>query len=176
MNFDGYAVGGLSLGESKELRHEMIDAALRPLPEEKIHYLMGVGTPQDLLEGVRRGVDLFDCVLPTRNARNGSLFTSQGMVSIKQNRYREDPAPLDPECSCYTCRTFSRAYLRHLYMAGEINSAILNTHHNVHFYLRWMERIRKAIADDTLHLLTAPQPAPGTSNTAVGEKNDLVDG
>lgn len=154
MEFDGYAVGGLSLGESKELRNDMIDAALAPLPEEKIHYLMGVGTPEDILQAVRSGVDLFDCVLPTRNARNGSLFTSQGTVSIKQSKYKEDPEPLDPQCTCYVCRTFSRAYLRHLFMAGEINSAILNTYHNVHFYLNWMERIRRAISEDRLDTLT----------------------
>lgn len=154
MEFDGYAVGGLSLGESKELRNDMIDAALAPLPEEKIHYLMGVGTPEDILQAVRRGVDLFDCVLPTRNARNGSLFTSQGTVSIKQSKYKEDPEPLDPQCSCYVCRTFSRAYLRHLFMAGEINAAILNTYHNVHYYLNWMERIRRAISEDRLDTLT----------------------
>lgn len=156
MDFDGYAVGGLSLGESKELRNEMIDAALGPLPEDKIHYLMGVGTPEDILQGVRRGVDLFDCVLPTRNARNGSLFTSQGTVSIKQSRYRDDSSPLDPECECYACRNFSRAYLRHLYMAGEINAAILNTMHNLHFYLKWMEKIREALAQDRLDKLNAP--------------------
>ena len=155
MEFDGYAVGGLSLGESKELRNDMIEAAIRPLPDEKIHYLMGVGTPEDILQGVRRGVDLFDCVLPTRNARNGSLFTSQGTISIKQARYREDPAPLDPECSCAVCQNYSRAYLRHLYMAGEINSAILNTFHNVHFYLGWMQKIREAIANDTLESLSS---------------------
>jgi queuine tRNA-ribosyltransferase len=162
MEFDGYAVGGLSLGESKELRDEMIDSALGPLPEDKIHYLMGVGTPEDILQAVHRGVDLFDCVLPTRNARNGSLFTSQGMLSIKQSRYREDPEPLDPECGCYVCRNFSRAYLRHLFMAGEINAAILNTYHNVHFYLKWMERIREAVAEDRLSALS-------TFNSALGD-------
>jgi queuine tRNA-ribosyltransferase len=150
MDFDGYAVGVLSLGESKDLRNEMIEAAMGPLPEAKIHYLMGVGTPEDILESVRRGVDLFDCVLPTRNARNGSLFTSQGTISIKQNRYRDDPNPLDSECACYVCRNFSRAYLRHLYMAREINAAILNTYHNVHFYIQWMKQIREAIANDAL--------------------------
>lgn len=159
MEFDGYAVGGLSLGESKELRNEMIEAAIRPLPDEKIHYLMGVGTPEDILQGVRRGVDLFDCVLPTRNARNGSLFTSRGTISIKQARYRDDPAPLDPECDCTVCRNYSRAYLRHLYMAGEINSAILNTYHNVHFYLGWMQQIREAIANDALESLQQSRAA-----------------
>ena len=147
IGFDGYAVGGLSLGESKELRHEMVDAALSNLPEDRIHYLMGVGTPEDILNAVNQGVDLFDCVLPTRNARNGYLFTSQGPVIIKQNRYREDSSPADPNCDCYVCRNFSRAYLRHLFMAHEINSAILNTYHNVFYYMKLMERIRTNIAE-----------------------------
>ncbi|MCI0441642.1 tRNA guanosine(34) transglycosylase Tgt [bacterium] len=149
MEFDGYALGGLCLGESKELRHEMIDAAISYLPEEKVHYLMGAGTPEDIVRSVDQGIDIFDCVLPTRNARNGYLFTSQGPVVIKQSRYREDPLPLDPECGCYVCKNFSRAYLRHLFMAGEINSSILNTYHNVHYYLRLMEKIREQIEADT---------------------------
>jgi queuine tRNA-ribosyltransferase len=127
----------------------MIDAAISYLPEEKVHYLMGAGTPEDIVRSVDQGIDIFDCVLPTRNARNGYLFTSQGPVIIKQSRYREDPAPLDPECDCYVCKNFSRAYLRHLFMAGEINSSILNTYHNVHYYLRLMEKIREHIATDT---------------------------
>ncbi len=149
MEFDGYALGGLCLGESKELRHEMIDAAMTYLPEEKLHYLMGAGTPEDIVRSIDQGIDIFDCVLPTRNARNGYLFTSQGPVIIKQSRYREDPAPLDPECGCYVCKIFSRAYLRHLFMAGEINSSMLNTYHNVYYYLRMMEKIREHIAADT---------------------------
>jgi queuine tRNA-ribosyltransferase len=149
IGFDGYALGGLCLGESKELRHEMIDAAISHLPEEKLHYLMGAGTPEDIVRAVDQGIDIFDCVLPTRNARNGYLFTSQGPVIIKQSRYREDPAPLDPECGCYVCKNFSRAYLRHLFMANEINSSILNTYHNVHYYLRLMEKIREQIAAET---------------------------
>jgi queuine tRNA-ribosyltransferase len=149
IDFDGYAIGGLSLGESRELKTEMIDASLEHLPESSIHYLMGVGTPEEIVAAVSQGVDLFDCVLPTRNARNGYLFTSKGPVIIKQNRYREDPAPPDPDCDCYVCLNYSRAYLRHLFMSGEINSAILNTYHNVHFYLSLMERIRESIANDT---------------------------
>jgi queuine tRNA-ribosyltransferase len=148
IGFDGYAIGGLSLGESRELKTEMVDASLKHLPEDQIHYLMGVGTPEEIVSAVSQGIDLFDCVLPTRNARNGYLFTSRGPVVIKQSRYREDPDPLDPECDCYVCRSYSRAYLRHLFMSGEINSAILNTHHNVYFYLRLMERIRESIAQD----------------------------
>lgn len=153
IGFDGYAVGGLSVGESRELKSEMVEASLAYLPEESIHYLMGVGTPEEIVSAVAQGIDLFDCVLPTRNARNGYLFTSQGPLVIKQSQYREDPAPLDPECECYVCRHYSRAYLRHLFMSGEINSAILNTYHNVHFYLRLMERIRESIANDTFEEL-----------------------
>ncbi len=153
IGFDGYAIGGLNLGESRELKTEMVEASLAHLPEESIHYLMGVGTPREIVSAVSQGIDLFDCVLPTRNARNGYLFTSQGPVMIKQNRYREDPGPLDPDCVCFVCRQYSRAYLRHLFMSGEINSAILNTYHNVHFYLRLMERIRESIANDTFEEL-----------------------
>ena len=153
IGFDGYAVGGLSLGESRELKTEMIEASLSHLPGSSIHYLMGVGTPEEIVSAVSQGIDLFDCVLPTRNARNGYLFTSRGPVIIKQNRYREDTEPLDPECDCYVCLNYSRAYLRHLFMSREINSAILNTYHNVHFYLRLMERIRESIATDTFEEL-----------------------
>ena len=153
IGFDGYAIGGLSLGESRELKSDMVDASVQNLPEESIHYLMGVGSPEEILSAVKQGVDLFDCVLPTRNARNGFLFTSRGPVVIKQSRYREDPEPIDPDCDCYVCSHYSRAYLRHLFISGEMNSAILNTWHNVHFYLRWMEKIRESIAADTLEEL-----------------------
>jgi queuine tRNA-ribosyltransferase len=149
IGFEGYAIGGLSLGESKELKQEMVQAAIEHLPEESVHYLMGVGTPQDILSAVGQGIDLFDCVLPTRNARNGYLFTSQGPIVIKQSRYREDANPVDPTCVCYVCKNFSRAYLRHLFMAGEINAAVLNTYHNLYYYLRWMETIRQHIVNDT---------------------------
>lgn len=148
IGFDGYAIGGLSLGESKELKSEMIEAAVTELPDTNVHYLMGVGTPEDIVRAVDQGIDLFDCVLPTRNARNGYLFTSKGPVIIKQSRYRTDPSPIDPDCECYVCKNFSRAYLRHLFMAGEINAAILNTYHNVYHYMKLMERIRQSIADD----------------------------
>jgi queuine tRNA-ribosyltransferase len=131
----------------------MVDAAIRNLPEEKIHYLMGVGTPEEILSAVSQGVDLFDCVLPTRNARNGYLFTSQGPIVIKQSRYRDDANPVDPNCNCDVCKNYSRAYLRHLFISGEMNSAILNTYHNVHFYLRWMEKIRESIANNTFEEL-----------------------
>ena len=148
IGFDGYAIGGLSLGESREVKTTMVDAALQYLPEDSLHYLMGVGTPQEILSAVAQGIDLFDCVLPTRNARNGYLFTSKGPVIIKQSRYREDSGPLDPDCECYVCKNYTRAYLRHLYLSGEMNAGILNTYHNVHFYLTLMERIRHSIAND----------------------------
>lgn len=149
IGFDGYAIGGLSLGESKEVKEEMVQASVEHLPEDSVHYLMGVGTPQDILNSVSQGVDLFDCVLPTRNARNGYLFTSRGPVIIKNSRYRDDAGPVDAECRCYVCKNFSRAYLRHLFMAREINAAILNTYHNLYYYLNWMETIRNHIASGT---------------------------
>ena len=146
MGFDGYAIGGLSVGEPKELMFEVLEQTAPLLPEEAPRYLMGVGTPLDLVRGVAQGVDMFDCVMPTRNARNGSLFTRYGKISIKQARYRDDAQPVDEHCDCYTCRNFSRAYLRHLFMAKEILSSILNSIHNLHFYLDLMATIRKAIA------------------------------
>lgn len=148
IGFDGYAMGGLSVGEPKELMYEMTEKTTLMMPDEFPKYLMGVGTPEDLVEGVYRGVDMFDCVMPTRNARNGMLFTSRGRVVIRNSRYKEDPAPVDEECSCYTCRGYSRAYLRHLFMAKEILAANLNTIHNLHYYVGLMADIRKAIAED----------------------------
>ena len=150
LGFHGYAVGGLSVGEPQELMLEMLEVSLENLPEEYPVYLMGVGTPEDILEAVWRGVDMFDCVLPTRNARRGTLFTSQGKIAIKQARFKKDEAPLDPRCDCYTCRHYSRAYLRHLFLAGELLALRLNTIHNLHFYLRFMEEIRQAIREDRL--------------------------
>ena len=144
--FEGYAIGGLSVGEPVSVMYETVERTSACLPAECPRYLMGAGTPADLVEGVARGIDLFDCVLPTRNARNGQLFTSEGRVNIKNARYVEDPRPLDPDCSCPTCRTCSRAYLRHLFLAGEMNAATLNTLHNLHFYLDTLRRIREAIA------------------------------
>ena len=148
IGFDGYAIGGLSVGEDKNMMQDMTDATIPSLPEDHARYLMGVGTPEDLVEGVYRGVDMFDCVMPTRNARNGTLFTSRGKVVIKNARYREDQTPLDPDCSCYTCRHYSRAYLRHLFVSREILSYHLNTIHNLHYYLHLMESMRKAIEND----------------------------
>ena len=149
-NFDGYAIGGLSVGESKEIMGAMIDVVEPELPEDKPRYLMGVGTPDDLVRCVAKGVDMFDCVMPTRNARNGYLFTSEGRVGIKNAQYKEDSGPLDPECSCYTCKTFSRAYLRHLFMAGEILALRLNTIHNLAFYQNRIIAIRQAITEGSL--------------------------
>lgn len=145
VDLPGYALGGYSVGEPIHLMHEQVKVIGPQMPAEKPRYLMGVGTPLDLILCVDAGIDMFDCVMPTRVARNGTLFTWQGKVSIKRNEYRTDPGPLDPECECYTCKNFSRAYLRHLFMAGEMLSARLNTIHNLHFYLNLMKRARQAI-------------------------------
>lgn len=150
IGFPGYALGGLSVGEPMELMAEMIGATVPHLPEDKPRYLMGVGFPEDILRSVLQGIDMFDCVLPTRNARNGTLFTSFGKVLIKNAAYKDDPKPLDPECACYTCSNFSRAYLRHLFTAGEILSYRLNTIHNLHYYMNFMKEIREAIREDRL--------------------------
>lgn len=148
IGFDGYAVGGLSVGETAEMRNEILDIVLSLLPPDQPRYLMGIGAPEDLVEGVVRGADLFDCVMPTRHARTGCLFTSFGRIVIKNARYAMDEQPLDPKCGCYTCRHFSRAYLRYLFMAGEILSARLNTIHNLWYYLTLMKDLRQAIAED----------------------------
>jgi len=148
LDFPGMAIGGLSVGEPKDLMYEVVESTLPHLSGEKPRYLMGVGTPEDLIRCVAMGVDMFDCVLPTRNARNGCLFTSQGRILIKNAMYAEDRKPLDPECSCQTCRRYSRAYLRHLFMAGEHLSAVYNTIHNVTFYLDMMRKIRDSIGLD----------------------------
>ncbi len=145
LDFSGYALGGLSLGEPKNLTREILDSTLPHLPRNKPRYLMGMGTPEDLFEGVIRGIDMFDCALPTRNARNGCLFTSRGKIVIKNARYTRDFSPLDPECDCYTCRNYSRAYLRHLFNAEEILALRLNTLHNLHFFTRFLQRMREAI-------------------------------
>jgi len=147
IGFDGYAIGGLSVGEPKGLMLENLAATAPLLPEERPRYLMGVGTPEDLVDGVFHGIDMFDCVMPTRSARNGLLFTNREKVVIKNARYREDASPIDSECDCYTCQNYSRAYLRHLYAAGEILAMVLNTIHNLRYYLRLMERIREAIRE-----------------------------
>jgi queuine tRNA-ribosyltransferase len=151
--FEGYAIGGLSVGEPVPVMYDVVSHTAPLLPADRPRYLMGAGMPDDLIECVARGVDMFDCVLPTRNARNGQLLTSRGPLVIKNARYAEDQAPPDPGCGCYTCRHFSRAYLRHLYIAGEMTAATLNTIHNLYFYLDTMKRIREAIVFGTFERL-----------------------
>lgn len=153
IDFNGYALGGLGIGEPKSQLFEILEKADSLLPKDKPRYLMGIGYIEDILESVERGTDLFDCVLPTRNARNGTLFTSRGKISIKNEKYAQDKRPLDQECSCYTCRNFSRAYLRHLYERQEISSAVLNTIHNLYFYLDIFRKIRQSIPSNSYHRL-----------------------
>ncbi|MDK9719220.1 MAG: tRNA guanosine(34) transglycosylase Tgt [Trichlorobacter sp.] len=148
IGFDGYALGGLSVGETKPVMHEVMDACSDLLPPDHPRYIMGIGTPEDLVEAVWRGYDMFDCVMPTRNARNGMLFTSQGRLNIKRKQYEDDQGPIDPTCDCYVCQTYSRAYLRHLFRSGEILSSMLNTHHNIAWYLNLMAGMREAITHD----------------------------
>jgi queuine tRNA-ribosyltransferase len=150
IGFDGYAIGGLSVGEPKEDMLRVLSHLEPELPTDSPRYLMGVGTPEDIVEAVRRGIDMFDCVMPTRNARNGWLFTSEGVVKIRNARYELDTAPVDPECDCYTCQHYSRAYLRHLHRCNEILGARLNTIHNLHYYQRLMRDLRTAIAGKRL--------------------------
>lgn len=154
IGFDGYAIGGLSVGEPKDLMMKVLDALTPEMPSDKPRYLMGVGKPEDLVEGVRRGVDMFDCVMPTRNARNGHLFTSRGIVRIKNSVYRDDLRPLDPDCTCSTCAHYSRAYLHHLYRSQELLSARLNSLHNITYYQRLMQDLRQAIEQGTLDAFT----------------------
>jgi queuine tRNA-ribosyltransferase len=155
IGFDGYAIGGVSVGEPKEDMDRIVAHIAPRLPADAPRYLMGVGTPEDIVEAVSRGVDMFDCVLPTRNARNGWLFTARGDVKIKNARHREETAPLDPGCACYTCRNFSRAYLHHLHRANEILGARLNTIHNLHYYLALAAGLRDAIAGGQLGAFVA---------------------
>ena len=146
IGFPGYAIGGLSVGEPRELTREIVESTLEHLPADKPRYLMGVGTPEEIVEYASLGVDMMDCVLPTRAARHGLLFTSEGKVSIKQARYAQDPAPLDPNCGCRVCQRYSRAYLRHLYASNEVLAQVLNTIHNLSFYLDTMRRVRHSIS------------------------------
>jgi queuine tRNA-ribosyltransferase len=148
LDLPGDAIGGLSVGEPKELMYEVLDYCVDYLPADKPRYLMGVGSPDCLFEGVERGVDMFDCVLPTRIARNGTAMTSHGKVVIKNAAYERDYSALDPECDCYTCRNYSKAYLRHLFKSNEILSSMLLTNHNLHFLIRLMDGIRRAIEED----------------------------
>ena len=149
MAFPGYAIGGLSVGEPTDVMLEMAEVTLERLPRTSPRYIMGVGTPENLVELVARGADMFDCVMPTRNARNGQLFTPNGTINICNARYRTDPEPIDSSCGCYTCRHYSRAYLRHLYMSREILAHRLNTLHNVHYYIHLMQDMRQAVIHDT---------------------------
>lgn len=145
MDFDGYAIGGVSVGEPKKEMYDTVKYTAPNMPEDKPRYLMGVGDLLDVIYSVEHGIDMFDCVMPTRNARNGTLFTSEGRISIKRSEFKEDSSPLDPLCDCYTCRNYSKAFLRHLYMCREILSMRLNTIHNLYFYCRFFENMRKAI-------------------------------
>jgi len=153
VGFEAYAIGGLSVGEPPDVMYSIVGHTAPQLPADAPRYLMGVGTPLDIVEAVSRGIDLFDCVMPTRNARNGQLFTSEGRLTIKNARFADDGGPLDPACGCYTCRTHSRAYLRHLFVSGEIGAAVLNTVHNLRFYLDTVSRVRQAIVFGTLETL-----------------------
>ena len=150
IGFDGYALGGLSVGEDTEVMRAALDAALAELPESAPRYLMGVGTPEDLIEGVAHGMDLFDCVMPTRHGRTGWLFTSFGRVLIKNAQYARDESPVDPACSCLVCRSYSRAYLRHLFLAKEMLGVRLNTLHNLHFFATLMTGLRDAVRQGRL--------------------------
>jgi queuine tRNA-ribosyltransferase len=155
IGFDGYAIGGLAVGEPEEERHAVLDALMPHMPDDAPRYLMGVGNPLDIAEAVLRGVDMFDCVIPTRHARNGQLFTSQGTVKFRHARYRDDTSPADPDCSCYTCQHYSLSYLRHLVKCGEILGPRLATIHNLHYYQVLMEKIRAAIRTDAMPELLA---------------------
>lgn len=155
IGFDGYAVGGLAVGEPESERLEVLEALEPHLPRDRPRYLMGVGTPRDLVAAVARGIDMFDCVIPTRHARNGQLFTSEGVINIRNSRFRADTGPIDPRCDCYACRHYSRAYLRHLQQCNEILGARLATIHNLRFYAAWMARIRAAIEEGRLAALAA---------------------
>jgi len=150
INFDGFAVGGLSVGEPKDDRERILEHIVPSMPEDKPRYLMGVGKPEDIVEAVRKGIDMFDCVMPTRNARNGYLFTRQGLVKIRNEKYQFDTRPVDEECSCYTCKNYTRSYLRHLDKCKEILGSRLNTIHNLHYYQDLMRGLREAIAANRL--------------------------
>jgi queuine tRNA-ribosyltransferase len=155
INFDGFAIGGLSVGEPKDDMARILAHTAPRLPQNKPRYLMGVGTPEDLVNAVQNGIDMFDCVMPTRNARNGHLFTRYGDIKIKNAQHKNDPRPLDEGCECYTCQNFSRAYLHHLHRIGEILGAQLNTMHNLHYYQVLMRELREAIAAGTLEKMVA---------------------
>jgi queuine tRNA-ribosyltransferase len=170
IGFEGYAVGGLAVGEPAEERNRVLESLEPALPRERPRYLMGVGTPTDMVQAVARGIDMFDCVMPTRNARNGHLFTSQGVVKIRNASHQSDTGPLDPACGCYTCRNFSRAYLRHLDRCNEILGARLNSIHNLHYYLSLFGRLRAALDDGSFErfvagFLASPEASPGLTHS-----------
>ncbi|MFT5660739.1 MAG: queuine tRNA-ribosyltransferase [Sulfurimonas sp.] len=148
LDFDGFAIGGLSVGELNNEMYNTVEYTTQYMPKDKPRYLMGVGTPEDLIENIERGIDMFDCVMPTRNARNGTLFTSFGRINIKGAKFKEDELPIDPECQCVTCKTYSRAYMSHLFRAREIAYFRLATLHNLHYYLNLMREVREAILED----------------------------
>ncbi|MFL6468651.1 MAG: tRNA guanosine(34) transglycosylase Tgt, partial [Pyrinomonadaceae bacterium] len=166
IGFDGYAIGGLSVGEAKDVMYGVLEHIAPKMPGDTPRYLMGVGTPEDLLEAVSHGIDMFDCVMPTRNGRTGGVFTSQGKINIRNARFAEDEVPLDPECSCSVCRRYSRAYLRHLYQAAEMTAATLLSHHNLAYYLDLMRRSRIAIADREFESFKRTTLAKLTENEA----------
>jgi queuine tRNA-ribosyltransferase len=153
IGFDGYAIGGLSVGEKEDVMYQMVDSTLPFLPEDQPRYLMGVGTPLNIVEAVARGVDMFDCVLPTRNARHGHLYTSQGIVNIRRSEYSRDESPLDPECECMTCKRYTKSYLRHLISSGEILAIPLLVRHNVAYYINLMKKIQKSIEEGSFEQL-----------------------
>ncbi len=155
IGFDGYAIGGLSVGEPKEERESVLKATIPWIPEDKPRYMMGVGKPVDIVEAVRQGVDMFDCVIPTRNARTGFLYTRAGVLRIRNSKYKNDTRPVDDQCGCYTCKNYSRSYLRHLDKCGEILSSRLNTIHNLYYYQELMQTLRDAIENQCLDDVTS---------------------
>ena len=174
IGFDGYAIGGLAVGEPKEERERVLEALEPHLPANRPRYLMGVGTPEDLVEAVRRGVDMFDCVMPTRHARNGHLFTTNGVVKIRNAKYEADTSPLDEHCGCYTCRNYTRSYLRHLDRCGEILAARLGTIHNLYYYLHLMQEMRDAIEAHRFEAFR--RDFYGKRSGDASEVGDVVDG
>jgi queuine tRNA-ribosyltransferase len=174
IGFDGYAIGGLSVGEPKDVMLEVLRHTAPLLPAGSPRYLMGVGTPEDLVDGVLAGIDMFDCVMPTRNARNGWLFTRFGDVKIRNARYKNDTAPLDAECSCHTCQNFTRSYLHHLQRVNEILGARLNTIHNLHYYLDLMRGMRHAIETGTLADYAAAFRAGRAEGTPDADSRDII--
>ena len=178
LDFPGYAIGGLSVGEPRPMTYEMVDNAIRYLPEDKPRYLMGVGTPEEIVHYVAQGVDMMDCVLPTRAARHGLLFTSEGRITIKNARFAADEGPLDPACGCKVCSRYSRAYLRHLYSSNELLAQVLNTVHNLAYYLDTMRKVRQAILlrefASFLAGVRPPHLAPESTQSRLGSESSEI--